>query len=326
MFRFGTKKYIGVVRGGPSPDYDLSLKTGQRILSLDVPGYEWKDILIDKYGVWHLEGLAQKPALVLDKVDGVFNALHGSYGEDGGIQEVLDIFGVPYTGSGRVASALAMRKDLTLKRSAEQGIKIPMSLLIREGDAYDDVVIFFEKLSTPLVVKPASSGSSIGVSIASSEEELKSAIKEAFNYSPAVMVEEYIEGKEATCGVIQNFRNRKYYPLFPVEIIPHLSNFFDNKEKREGKIFERCPGNFSADEKLLLQETAILVHKTLGLSQYSRMDFVVNPKEGIFLLEANSLPELTEKSLFSIELKSSGIFMEQFIKSILDDMFAKRLC
>ncbi len=321
MSSSGFKKRVGVLRGGPSPEYEVSLKTGKKILSLDIPGYEWRDIFIDKHGVWHLDGLAKKPFSVLSGVDGVFNALHGTYGEDGYVQELLDTYQIPYTGSGRVASALAMRKDLALNCCVEQGIQIPASLLVREGDSREDVVSFYGKFSPPLIVKPVSAGSSVGIFLVSSEEELNGAIDEAFKFSSAVLVQEFIEGREATCGVIERFRGESVYPLFSVEIVPHFSNFFDYEEKYGGKTFERCPGNFSKEENLEIQRIAKLMHSSLGLRHYSRSDFVVCPERGVFFLEVNSLPGLTETSLFPLELDASGIKFEEFVKNVLDGIF-----
>lgn len=317
----GLRKIIGVIRGGPSSEYEVSLRTGKKILSVEVPGYEWKDLFIDRHGVWYLNGLAQRPASVLNNVDGVFNALHGTYGEDGGVQEILDIFGVPYTGSGRVASALATRKDLSLNYCSDYNIKIPTSLLIREGDNRDAVFLFSEKVLFPLVVKPVSSGSSAGICLASSNEELSVAIENAFRFSSAVLVQEFIEGKEATCGVIEGLRGEEVYSLFPVEIVPNFSNFFDYEEKYIDKAFKRCPANFSEDEKKEVQRLAVLIHNCLGLKHYSRSDFVITPDRGIFMLEVNTLPDLTENSLFTLELEASGISFEEFLLNLLDRVF-----
>ena len=321
MRSFGLRKTIGVIRGGPSFDYDVSLQTGKKVLSANIPGYEWRDFFIDRHGVWYLNGLAQKPVSVLNNVDGVFNALHGTYGEDGGVQEILDIFGVPYTGSGRVASALATRKDLSLNYCASQDIKIPTSLLIREGDNREDVFLFSDKVSFPLVVKPVSSGSSAGICLASSNEELSVAIENAFRFSPAVLVQEFIEGREASCGVIEGLRGEEVYSLFPVEIVPNFSNFFDYEEKYSGKAFKRCPANFTDEEKKEIQRLAVLIHRCLGLRHYSRSDFVVTPDRGIFMLEVNALPDLTEDSLFTLELEASGISFEEFLSNLLGSLY-----
>ncbi len=311
------KKRVGVVRGGPSAEYDVSLKTGARVLSLTIPGIEWKDILIDKHGMWYLNGVAQKPSTIFRNIDGIFNALHGTYGEDGSIQEILDTFAVPYTGSGRMASALAMRKDLSGKRCADSGIQVPFSLCVREGDAHTAVFHFVDRFPAPWVVKPAGTGSSVGVSLVYDKSELVNALEHAFEYGSAVLVEEYIEGKEATCGVIEGVRGEDLYPLFPVEIIPRDASFFDYSAKYEGGTTERCPGNFSEEEKLKLQELALSAHQCLGLRHYSRSDFIIHPDRGIFLLEVNALPGLTEGSLLPLELDAAGISFEEFIESLV---------
>jgi D-alanine-D-alanine ligase len=317
----GLRKTVGVLRGGPSSLYELSLKTGKKILSVEVPGYKWKDLFIDKHGVWYLDGLAKRPVDILNSVDGIFNALHGTYGEDGSVQEILDIFGVPYTGSGRVASALATRKDLSLNYCSGQDIKTPTSLLIREGDNRDGVFSFSEKVPFPLVVKPVSSSFSAGICLVSSNEELSIAIENAFRFSSAVLVQEFIEGKEATCGVVEGLRGEDKYSLFPVEIVPNFSNFFDYEEKYIDKAFKRCPGNFSEEEKREIQRLAVLIHTCLGLRHYSRSDFVVTPRRGIYMLEVNALPDLMENSLFTLELEASGVSFEEFLQNILNRIF-----
>lgn len=323
MDLWGSRKRVGVIRGGPSPEYEISLKTGSRVLSLDIQSCDWRDIFIDRHGVWHLDGMARKASSVLSSVDGVFNALHGNYGENGEIQEMLDSFGVPYTGSGRIASAVSARKDLTLDRCVSQGIQVPITLLVREGDPRDSVLSFSRRSSFPLVVKPVSAGSSVGINIASSEEELNASVDESFKYSSAVLVQEYIEGKEASCGVIEGFRNEKLYPLLPAETVPHFSNFFEgqNISGYNHKTFKRCPGKFGAEDRSTLQRLASTVHQLLGLRHYSCSDFVVSPDRGVFFLEINSLPALNGDSVFSLELEASGISMEEFVGGLLKKIF-----
>ncbi|MFP4022452.1 MAG: ATP-grasp domain-containing protein [Candidatus Paceibacterota bacterium] len=315
-----SKKRVGVIRGGPSPEYELSLKTGKRILSLNIPGCKWVDVFIDRHGVWHLDGLARRPSSVLNNLDAVFNALHGNYGEDGGIQDILETFGVPYTGSGKLSSALAMRKDMSLKYCGDSGVQTPLSFLIREGDTYKDASLFSQKIPFPQVIKPAASGSSEGIRIISSDEEFEEAINHAFKFSSAVLVQEFVEGKEATCGVIDGLRGYDHYPLFPVEMLLNFSERFDTEKGEAEKEFGRCPGNFSREESFRLQELAVLIHQTLGLRHYSRSDFVVNSEKGIFFLEVNALPALAERSPFSLELEASGITFDEFIFTLFDDL------
>ncbi|MGM0482293.1 MAG: D-alanine--D-alanine ligase family protein [Patescibacteria group bacterium] len=322
MSSLGSKKYIGVIRGGPSPEYETSLKTGKRILSLDLPDFEWKDVFIDRHGVWHMDGVARKATSVLSRVDGFFNALHGNYGEDGGVQEILDAFGVPYTGSGRVASAISARKDLTLDLCTYYGIKVPLTLMLREGDPRDDLISFSRKTSFPLIVKPASAGSSLGVNIANSKDELNVATDEAFKYSSAVLIQEYIKGREASCGVVEGLRGEKLYPLLPVEMTSHFTEFFEREDNEYyGKTLKRCPGKFSADTKMNIQNLAKEVHDKVGLRHYSCSDFVVSDNGDIFFLETDSLPHLTDDSVFSLELEASGISFEEFVRSLFGRVF-----
>ncbi|MGM0628958.1 MAG: D-alanine--D-alanine ligase family protein [Patescibacteria group bacterium] len=322
MSSLGSKKYIGVIRGGPSPEYESSLKTGKRVLSLDLPGFEWKDVFIDRHGVWHLDGVARKATSILSRVDGFFNALHGNYGEDGGVQEILDAFGVPYTGSGRVASAISARKDLTLDLCTYYGIKVPLTLMLREGDSREDIISFSKSAPFPLIVKPASAGSSLGINIANSKDELNSATNEAFKYSSAVLIQEYIEGREVSCGVIEGLREEKHYPLLPVETVSHFSEFFEREDSEYcGKTFKRCPGKFGVDVNMNIQNLTQEIHEKVGLRHYSCSDFVVSDSGDIFFLETDSLPLLTEDSVFSLELEASGISFEEFIVALFRRVF-----
>ncbi len=311
-------KKIGVIRGGPSSEYEVSLKSGATILSLPSEKYDFRDIFIDRRGVWHMNGTAQKPNSILRQLDGVFNALHGEYGEDGGIQEFLDSLQVPYTGSSRVASAVAMNKDLSRKCFSSHNLKIPKALLIREGVLKEDVEEFAKTYPGSWVVKPVSAGSSIGMTIVSSLDELKDAVVEAMNYCPYVLIEEYIEGKEATCGVIERFSGESLYPLPVVEIIPpERCLFFDYEAKYSGESKEICPGNFGEEETETIKFLATQAHKCLGMRHYSRSDFIIHPKKGIYILETNSLPGLTPQSLFPIELKASNITLTEFADHII---------
>lgn len=321
---------VGVLRGGPSGEYDISLKTGASVLNhLSEERYIAKDIFISKDGVWHFRGMPTEPAKVLPHIDVIFNALHGEYGEDGTVQKVLDRFAVPYTGSSALPSALAMNKLLTKERLASHsaeaeeeiedlGIKVPEHHTLEVSDSLEEEVLeLYKKNAPPFVVKPLSSGSSVGITIAKSHNELLQGIYKAFEYSPKVMVEEYIRGKEATCGVVENFRGEDLYSMLPVEIVPPPeNNFFDYDAKYSGKTAEICPGSFTDDEKAELGRLAKEVHKKLGLEHYSRSDFIVSPK-GIYFLEANTLPGLTEESLVPKSLEAVGCSFPEFLDHLI---------
>lgn len=315
---FAHKTRVGVLRGGPSPEYSVSLKTGGTVLANMPEEYEPLDILISKNGEWYIGGLQKNPYDILKTVDVVFNGLHGAYGEDGEVQKLLDNFGVPYTGSGALASSITMNKILSkevyknniLKTSAF--VTIPFENLSRNA-----IKEAYENMMRPFVVKPCSAGSSIGVYFASSLEELEEAVVAASLHSPAVLIEEYIEGKEATCGVIEGFRDQEHYPLMPIEI-RHGKNLFDyNSKYSENGAEEICPGNFSQKESKEIEEMAIRAHKSLGLRHYSRSDFIVHPKRGIFILETNSLPGLTPNSLIPKALNAVGSNIKEFLAHIL---------
>jgi D-alanine-D-alanine ligase len=168
-----------------------------------------------------------------------------------------------------------------------------------------------------VIVKPASSGSSVGISFVKDFLNFESAIREAFKHSNSVIVEEYITGKEATCGVIDSYRNYDYYPLPPVEIIPHEGTFFDYASKYEGKSNEIVPGNFTDQEKKEIERLAVEAHKGLGLRHYSRSDFIIHPHRGVFILETNTLPGLTEESLILKALESVGATLEHFLDHVV---------
>ncbi|MEI6528445.1 MAG: D-alanine--D-alanine ligase [bacterium] len=310
---------VAVLRGGPSSEYEVSLKTGKSVLDNLPEHYEAFDIFIDKEGVWHYSGKPVSHSQVFKMVDIVFNALHGAYGEDGTVQKILDQFDMPYTGSGSLASAIGMNKALTKNIYDSFKIKTPIYTLVgKDNNISLEAARLFKTFPMPAVVKPHNSGSSVGISIAKTLPELENAIYKALDYSDTVIIEEFIAGKEATCGVVENFRNEEIYSLLPVEIRkPDASLFFDYEAKYSGQSQEICPGNFTAEEKKIIQEMAAEAHKALGLSHYSRSDFIVNPRRGIYILETNTLPGLTSESLLPKSLQAIGCSFPQFLDHLI---------
>jgi D-alanine-D-alanine ligase len=163
-----------------------------------------------------------------------------------------------------------------------------------------------------------SGGSSVGTAIAKTLLELESAIDDALQYSDQALIEEFIFGREATCGVVDNFRNESIYSLLPVEIRkPSNATFFDYDAKYSGKSEEICPGNFTAVEKEMIQKIAKEAHKALGLRHYSRSDFIIHPKRGIYILETNTLPGLTSESLLPKSLQAVGCSLSDFFDHLI---------
>lgn len=313
-----TSLRIGVLRGGPSLEYDVSLKSGANVLKNLLETHVPLDIFISKDGKWHVNGLERAPERILKNVDVIFNALHGAFGEDGQVQELLNRHGVAYTGSGRMESALAMNKWLTKELAQEVGIKTPIAMQVKETDALGEKAKeIFSSMPHPLIVKPRNGGSSLGVYKVDSYTELLDALEKVLAEHKSAVVEEFIPGKEASCGVIDNFRGLETYSLPPVEIVPPKGKMFDYESKYNGQSNEICPGNFTAAEKKEIERVSKLIHERLGLRHYSRSDFIVHPKRGVYFLEVNTLPGLTEESLLPKSLKAVGSSIKEFLHHVL---------
>src|ERR1035437_338282 len=310
---------VGVLRGGPSSEYDVSLKTGDSIIKQMPEKYIPIDIFISSDGVWHVSGLEKTPGRALEHVDVVWNGLHGKYGEDGKVQAILESLNKPYTGSGILGSAMGMHKGYAKALFSMNSLQTPYHIVIGpKENTKNSIIQVFQSFPQPSVVKPISGGSSLATSVVKDFPSFEEAVGKAFRYSPEVLIEEYIGGREATCGVVDATDSKTTFALFPIEIVPaETKTFFDYDAKYNNQSQELCPSTFSEKIKQELQNLALAVHRALGLRHYSRTDFIVTPNRGIYILEANSLPGLTEQSLFPKALKASGISMGDFIDHTL---------
>ncbi len=316
---------IGVLRGGPSNEYEVSLASGAAVLSAlrskQDSRFVPRDVFIDKDGTWHIDGVAIAPADALGKIDMAFNALHGAYGEDGKIQAFLESHGMPFTGSGALASSVGMNKILAKKIFKDNGIKTPYFREVSSQAISDDLDglmrELFHSLLLPAVVKPVSSGSSVGVSVVRAYSDLAQALRAAAEHDDTVMIEEYIQGSEATGAVIEGFRGQELYALPVVEIRPH-SHFFDYESKYKGKSDEIVPATFSDTVKRSIEELSAKIHRALGLRHYSRSDFIIHPRRGIYVLEVNTLPGLTEESLVPKALRAVGSDTHELVHHVIE--------
>ncbi len=310
---------VAVLRGGPSEEYDVSLKTGQGVIAaIDANRYEVIDIVITKAGEWLLRGMVRAPQEIFNQIDVVFVALHGTYGEDGQVQRMMDAAGVRYTGSRAFASAIALNKPMTKDKLQSYGVRMARHMVIGK-DAKDNIqgaVAAVSSLFGPrYIVKPIASGSSFGTAFAESPLMLEKVLATALDIYDQVIVEEFIEGREATCGVVENFRDTKHYALPPIEIA-RSTPVWGYEAKYDGSVEEICPGRFSRDEKDEIERLALLAHQELGLSHYSRSDFIVAP-DGIYFLEVNTLPGMTPTSLLPKALEAVGCTYAEFIDHLL---------
>lgn len=309
---------VGVVRGGPSSEYVVSLKTGESVLrNLNREKYTPVDILVTPRGDWYMNGVRTDLANINHHVDVVWNAMHGKFGEDGKVQQHFEALQIPYTGSGVMASAVGMHKQLAKDRFVEAGLKVPRGEVIRADENMFEVAFdLFRNRHMPVIVKPVSGGSSVATKVVRTYNELRIALVEAAQYGD-ILVEDFIPGKEATVCVIESSVPGESFVLYPIEIVPPASHdIFDYDVKYSGETEEICPGRFTLSVHSQLRELALKAHHAIGARHYSRSDFIVGD-DGIYLLEINTLPGLTENSLLPKALKAGKVEFSDFIDHII---------
>ncbi|MBE5865909.1 MAG: D-alanine--D-alanine ligase [Lachnospiraceae bacterium] len=237
------------------------------------------------------------------EADAVFMALHGANGEDGKIQACFELMGIPYTGTDYISSAMAMDKGIAKDIFVAHKIPTPQGFRLKKGEKKEPIF--------PCIVKACCGGSSVGVCIAHNEEEFDKALEEAFRYDKEVVVEQYIEGREFSVGVMDG----KALPV--IEIAPK-QGFYDYKNKYQaGSTVETCPAELEADKTAEMQEIAEHVFAALRMKNYARMDFMMSKAGELYCLEANTLPGMTPTSLLPQEAAAIGISFEELCEKIL---------
>jgi D-alanine-D-alanine ligase len=296
-----SKIRVAVVMGGPSAEREVSIESGQAVMrALATLGHDAQSLDFDGRFVDALREIAP---------DVVFNALHGTGGEDGTIQGILEWLGIPYTGSDVTSCALAMDKHLTKKLLTAEGLPTPA------WDTFDlsggTLPLLPGSLNLPLVVKPRSSGSSSGVSIVRTHEEWTKAMINVAPRTTQVIAEEYIPGREFASGVL----GEEALPL--VEIIAGDEFYSYDAKYKPGGSRHLVPAPIDDDLTARLQMLALSVHRLLGLRDYSRTDIIVTKEGRPYILEINALPGLTPLSLLPDEVRAAGISFEALIERLL---------
>jgi len=309
---------VGVLRGGTSSEYNLSLKTGASMMAaLPEERYEVRDILIDKNGLWHLRGTPATPARALAQVDVVLSALHGGVGEDGTVARLLQRAGVPFAGSRALPSALALNKIRARETLQRAGIRLPRAVsfsLTNDLNTAEMAQAVFVQFGPPYVVKPSSEGASHGILIAADLRALPDALGDVLNGFGAALVEEFIRGRQASVGVIENFRNQELYALPPVLVVlPAGARMLERAHHEEGSARPMVPSDFTDTEKRALMDTARTAHSALDLAHFSRADFIVTPRN-VYLLEVNAIPGLYPGASFPPMLESVGSSVREFLE------------
>jgi len=299
-FNFGK---IGVLMGGSSTEREISLKSGIAVyetlkrLNLNALCLDIKD-----------EAPSQIRLLLRkENLDICFVALHGRFGEDGGIQEILQEMNISYTGSGPSACRLSMDKILSRRIFEKKGIPVPRYIVLNHKSKIRAL-----PLKYPLVTKPASQGSSVGVSFVERKSELKDALNIAFSYDSRIIIEEYVKGREITVGILED------KPLPVIEIIPQRTTLFSYQAKYSPGFTEYIvPARLPQKVLKLAKSLGEACHRAIGCKCFSRVDMILD-KDNIYrVLEVNSIPGLTETSLLPKAARAEGINYDELILRIL---------
>jgi len=302
-------KRIAVVMGGPSAEREVSLNTGKAILTA-----------LQKSGYQGAVGIDLDPArfveqLTKEKIEIVFNAIHGQYGEDGVLQGALELLGIPYTGSGVLASAMAMDKGISKRIFLSASIPTPRSLLFTKADLSRDLVTeIIAGFSIPVVVKSSSQGSSIGVVIVEERENLSQAIEQAFQYSDTILVEEFIKGRELTVAILGN-NDLKALPV--IEIVPFSGRYDYHSKYTKGTTEYIVPARLSEETTFLVQKVALEAFHALRCSGIARVDIMLDEDDNPYVLEVNTIPGMTGTSLVPKAAAAAGISFSALCEELL---------
>ena len=303
--QFGT---IGVLMGGPSSEREISLRSGQAVAdALSQEGHRVRllDITTDDAS----QIIRQIQEIPLDVA---FIALHGRLGEDGVIQGILEKLEIPYTGPGVKASQMAFNKIITQEALKNAGLPVAPHYCITDGRSVDFKTAWAHIKSTPMVIKAACEGSSIGVHIVRHPSEWEPAFKNALSYGPRIIIEQFINGREFTAGIFDG----EALPL--VEICPK-SNFFSfNAKYQKGATQYVCPADISENLTRKIKDVSLRAAEILGCEEFSRVDLRVDENEQPFILEVNTVPGFTETSLFPKAAREAGYSFTQVCEKLLN--------
>jgi D-alanine-D-alanine ligase len=312
---------VAVLKGGPSLERQVSLRSGARVEdALQRLGHEVVPIdvgsdLIEQLG-------AASP-------DVAFVALHGRAGEDGTVQELLDILGIPYTGSGVLACMRAIDKVLAKHLLLEAGLPTPeffafSETAFKELGAADALPAIEERLDFPIVVKPAAQGSALGVKFARTAEDVPAALVAAFSYDSRVLLERHIDGRDVAVSIIDGPSGPEALPI--VEAVPREEDFYDFESRYEiGRTDFVCPANLTPECAARTQEIALQTYRLLGCTGFARVDLMIESEDtDPLVLEVNAIPGLTETSLLPMAAEAAGITFDDLIARVVDLALARQ--
>lgn len=301
-------KNVAIVYGGLSTEREISLRTGKAIFeALQSKPYHVTLIDADRNLVNKLSETNPDVAVI---------ALHGKYGEDGCIQGLLEILGIPYTGPGVLASSIAMNKIMTKKLLSYEGIPTPGFMVLNgtERNPADLAKTVLAKFSLPLVVKAANQGSSIGVCFAFDSDGVLTAIEECSKYDKELLLEEYIKGKELTVSVLGN----KDPIALPILEITSTTGLYDYHAKYTAGVSQHFVADLPPKTELLIKELAVRTYQAIGCAGLSRVDFMLSEDNQPWVLEVNTSPGMTATSLFPDAARAAGISFPDLIEKLIN--------
>lgn len=312
-----TDKKVGVLMGGVSAERDVSLRSGTAVFNaLKKLGYNV--VAVDA-----VDDVCE--VLKRERIEIAFLTLHGGHGENGSFQGLLEILGIPYTGSGVLASALAMDKEASKKSFLYHNIPVPQFRVVSRQPSvpgrklnFADHELSVKDFPLPWVIKPATEGSSIGVSISRQESSVKQDIERALSFCERVIVEEYIEGKEVQVGILNDS------VLGAVEVRPKLDFYSYEAKYTPGLTDYILPPEVGADILIRAEKTALCAHAALGCKGATRVDLIVNHDGNPYVLEVNTIPGMTETSLLPKIAALSGLDFQSLVEEILRDALMRK--
>jgi len=305
---------IGVIMGGCSSEKAISLKSGRAIVkALAEAGCRVAEIELDSN-----DPAAVRKILQDARIDVAFIALHGAFGEDGQIQEILESLNILYTGSDARASRVTINKVSTQQALKERGILVPAHRVLKTEEECNTAEVLKDLGGLPVVVKPACEGSSIGISIVRDEEKLREAVKLAFNYGPQVLIEQHIAGRELTAGILGG-------EALPLVEIKSSHSFFDYEAKYQKGLTEYIvPADVSKAARENIQAAALKAFQVIGCRDIARIDFILDQKGDAYVLEINTIPGFTETSLLPKAARQNGVGFPELCVRIVKMALARR--
>jgi len=324
------KKNVAIVTGGNSSEYDISLLSAETIISnIDKSLYDPFKIVIN--GTQWLLKRNNEEDIVIDKsdfsctvendkltFDCAFIAIHGTPGEDGKLQGYFDMLNIPYSTPGVLTTALTFDKNACKNMLKQYGVLSANAILIQRGKNYQVEKIVTE-IKLPCFVKPNNGGSSYGISKVNTAEDIEDAIQKAFEEDDEVLIEEYIEGTELTCGIVKYNNVLRVLPL--TEIISK-KEFFDYEAKYEGMSDEITPARVSKETEEKCKELSSFIYNKLNCKGIVRFDYILS-RDKLYFLEANTVPGLTEQSLVPQQAAAIGMSLKELFGMVIEDTLKK---